>query len=61
MRNTMAYYKVTMKQTWEWEVLVHANDAEDAVCATEFAEWGEPVSDGEEVVSVVELEEKKDE
>jgi len=56
----MAYYKVTIKQEWVWEVFVHGNNPEEAESATEFAEWGEPVSEGQHTVSIVELEEKKD-
>ena len=61
MRNTMAYYKVTMKQTWVWEILMHADSPEQAQEITEIVDWGEPVSDHCETVSIVELEEKKDE
>ena len=57
----MAYYKVTMKQTWVWEVLVHAKDPEEAEQVIRYVDWGEPISDLEEYVSIVELEEKKDE
>jgi hypothetical protein len=57
----MAYYKVTMKQTWVWEILMHADSPEQAQEITEIVDWGEPVSDHCETVSIVELEEKKDE
>jgi hypothetical protein len=57
----MAYYKVTMRQTWEWEVLVHGKDPEEARKVVDVCDWGEPISDEQETVSIVELEEKKDE
>ena len=57
----MAYYKVTMKQTWEWEILMHADDPEQAQEITEIVDWGEPLRDETETVSIVELQEKKDE
>jgi hypothetical protein len=57
----MAYYKVTMRQTWEWEVLMHADNPEQAQEITEIIDWGEPLRDETETVSIVELEEKKDE
>jgi len=57
----MAYYKVTMRQTWEWEVLVHADNKKEAEQVVDNFEWGDPVSEGQETVSIVELEEKKDE
>jgi hypothetical protein len=57
----MAYYKVTMKQEWVWEVLVHAKDSQEALKVIDVCDWGEPVSDEQDVVSIIELEEKKDE
>jgi hypothetical protein len=54
----MAYYKVTMKQTWVWEVLVHANDAEEARKVVDACDWGEPVTDEQETISILELVEK---
>ena len=57
----MAYYKVTMKQTWVWEVLVHANDAEEARKVVDVCDWGEPITDEQEYISIVELMEKNDE
>jgi hypothetical protein len=57
----MAYYKVTMKQTWVWEVLVHGKDEAEAQKVVDVCDWGDPTSDDQETVSIVELEEKKDE
>jgi hypothetical protein len=54
----MAYYKVTMKQTWEWEVLVHAKDSQEALKVIDVCDWGEPVSEKTETVSILELMEK---
>ena len=54
----MAYYKVTMRQTWEWEILMHADSPEQAQEITEIVDWGEPVSEKTETVSILELMEK---
>jgi hypothetical protein len=44
-----------------WEVLVHAKDPEEAQKVVDVCDWGDPTSDDQETVSIVELEEKKDE
>ena len=57
----MAYYKVLIKEEFVYEVLVHAKDKAEAEGVTGFVDWGEPLRDEIELISIVELEEKKDE
>jgi hypothetical protein len=63
MRNTMAYYKVLIKEEFVYEVLVSADTAEVAEQAalTGDIEWGEPIHVETHTYDVIELTEKKDE
>jgi hypothetical protein len=57
----MAYYKVLIKEEFVYEVLVHGKDKSEAQKVVDVCEWGEPISIETKTVSIVELEEKKDE
>lgn len=54
----MAYYKVLIKEEFVYEVLVSAKDEEEAKALTLEYEWGEPVTDEQETISILELVEK---
>lgn len=54
----MAYYKVLIKEEFVYEVLVSAKDAEEARKVVDVCDWGEPVTDEQETISILELVEK---